>query len=115
MLRIIAFIVLVSFFQQCISPEPEVPKVNLSDPPAFPKRRDIIVSVDNKQQLYIGTEKIDTSLLDSLLPVEIKKFTVNTDTPTVVINADTAAWYGTVYHIMRIAKKNGAKVVATVR
>ena len=37
------------------------------------------------------------------------------DTPSVVINADTSAYYGEVFRIMRIAKQNGAKVAALVK
>jgi biopolymer transport protein ExbD len=37
------------------------------------------------------------------------------DTPTVVINADTTAFYGEVFRIMRIAKRDTAKVVANVK
>jgi biopolymer transport protein ExbD len=37
------------------------------------------------------------------------------DTPTVVINADTSAYYGGVFHVMGIAKKDTAKVVARVQ
>jgi biopolymer transport protein ExbD len=36
------------------------------------------------------------------------------DTPTVVINADTTAYYGEVYQIMLLAKKEKAKVVARI-
>lgn len=116
MTRIAAFIILFFLFQQCVLPEPGVPEVSVSDPPpAAMKRHNIMVSIDSKQQLYIGTQKIDTTLLDSLLPAEIKKFRALVDTPTVVINADTAAWYGTVFHIMKLSKMHGAKVVATIK
>jgi biopolymer transport protein ExbD len=37
------------------------------------------------------------------------------DTPSVVINADTAAFYGDVFRVMRIARKDTAKVVAIVK
>jgi biopolymer transport protein ExbD len=33
----------------------------------------------------------------------------------VVINADTSAYYGEVFRIMRLAKRNGAKVAALVK
>jgi biopolymer transport protein ExbD len=37
------------------------------------------------------------------------------DTPSVVVNADTSAYYGEVFRIMTIAKNNKAKVVALVK
>jgi biopolymer transport protein ExbD len=85
-------------------------------PPAGKRSGNVVVSIDSMQQLYIGASKIEPLMLDSLLSAEITKMrSSNFDTVTVVINADTAALYGTVYHIMRVSKKNGAKVVATVK
>jgi biopolymer transport protein ExbD len=49
-----------------------------------------------------------------MLRLEIKKYRAMVDTPTVVINADTAAYYGEVFRIMKIAKRDTAKVVARV-
>jgi biopolymer transport protein ExbD len=37
------------------------------------------------------------------------------DTPSVVVNADTSAYYGEVFRIMNVAKRHGAKVVAHVK
>jgi biopolymer transport protein ExbD len=45
---------------------------------------------------------------------EIRKYRSLVDTPTVVINADTAAQYGEVFRVMRLAKKEKARVVARV-
>ncbi|HQX97449.1 MAG TPA: hypothetical protein PLT02_11155, partial [Chitinophagaceae bacterium] len=58
--------------------------------------------------------KIESVMFDSLLRMEIKKYKAFVDTPTVVINADTTAYYGEVFRIMRIAKKDTAKVVARI-
>jgi biopolymer transport protein ExbD len=46
--------------------------------------------------------------------MEIRKQRTIVDTPTVVINADTAAFYGEVYRVMKIARKDTAKVVARI-
>jgi biopolymer transport protein ExbD len=55
-------------------------------------------------------------MIDTLLAREIEKYRRSPlDTPTVVINADTIAYYGEVFRIMRIAKLNKAKVVANVK
>ena len=78
-------------------------------------KQDIMVSIDNQQQFYIGSGKVDISMIDTMLVHEINRFKAIKDTPTVVINADTAAYYGEVFRIMRLSKKNGAKVVATVK
>ena len=37
------------------------------------------------------------------------------DTPSVVVNADTSAYYGEVFKVMQSAKRAGAKVVAIVK
>ena len=54
------------------------------------------------------------AIFDSLLRLEIRKYRAFVDTPTVVINADTSAYYGEVFRIMKIAKKDTAKVVARI-
>lgn len=54
-------------------------------------------------------------MIDSLLAQAINKYKATVDTPTVVINADTTAYYGEVFRIMRLSKRSGAKVVANVK
>lgn len=78
-------------------------------------KQNIMVSIDNQQQFYLGSTKIDVSMIDTALVREINKFKASVDTPTVVINADTASYYGEVFRIMRLSKKSGAKVVANVK
>jgi biopolymer transport protein ExbD len=78
-------------------------------------KQNIIVSVDKNHQFYLGTQPIQIALIDTLLKVEIDKSRRMVDTPSVVVNADTSAFYGEVFRIMNIAKKNGAKVVAHVK
>jgi len=77
-------------------------------------KQNIMVSIDKNQQYFIGTTKVESSIFDSLLRKEILKQKAFVDTPTVVINADTAAFYGEVFRIMRVAKKDTAKVVARI-
>ena len=57
----------------------------------------------------------DYSQLDTVLLAAVNKLHETVDTPSVVINADTIAYYGEVFRIMRIAKLNKAKVVANVK
>jgi biopolymer transport protein ExbD len=78
-------------------------------------KQNIMVSIDNQQQFFLGSTKIDMAMIDTMVVREINRFKATVDTPTVVINADTAAYYGEVFRIMRLSKKNGAKVVATVK
>jgi len=54
-------------------------------------------------------------MIDSMVKEHILKAKQKVDTPSVVINADTIAYYGEVFRIMRIAKQNGAKVAALVK
>src|SRR6476660_6652725 len=78
-------------------------------------KQNIIVSVDKDNQFYLGSNPIQISLIDTLLKEEINRSRRMVDTPSVVVNADTSAYYGEVFRIMNIAKKNGAKVVAHVK
>lgn len=78
-------------------------------------KQNIIVTVDKEQQFYIGTQMIPSEQLDTLLTQAIITARQSIDSPSVVINADTSAYYGEVFRIMRLAKRNGAKVAALVK
>jgi biopolymer transport protein ExbD len=77
-------------------------------------KQNIMVSIDKNQQFYLGTKKVEMGMIDTVLTREIVKFKALVDTPTVVINADTIAYYGEVFRVMRVSKLAGAKVVAHV-
>ncbi|MEI2739997.1 MAG: biopolymer transporter ExbD [Chitinophagaceae bacterium] len=112
----ILFIVLMFFLIVSTIANPNIVKMNN---PAGTKdtkaKQNIVVSVGKDQQYYIGTTKIESSVFDSMLRLEIKKYKAFVDTPSVVINADTAAFYGDVFRVMRIARKDTAKVTAMVK
>ena len=111
----ILFILLMFFLIVATLANPNVVKVGLPRGTKDTKaKQNIMVSIDKNQQYFIGTTKIDHSIFDSVLRDEIRKYKVFVDTPTVVINADTAAYYGEVFRIMRVAKKDTAKVVARI-
>ncbi len=111
----ILFILLMFFLIVATLANPNVVKVGLPRGTKDVKaKQNIMVSIDKNQQYYIGTTKIESGVFDSLLRNEIKKYKAFVDTPTVVINADTTAYYGEVFRIMRIAKKDTAKVVARI-
>jgi biopolymer transport protein ExbD len=111
----ILFILLMFFLIVATLGNPNVIKVGLPRGSKDTKaKQNIMVSIDKDQNYYIGTTKVESSIFDSLLRKEIRKFRLVVDTPTVVINADTAAFYGEVYRVMKIARKDTAKVVARI-
>lgn len=111
----ILFILLMFFLIVATLANPNVVKVGLPKGSRDTKaKQQIMVSIDKNQQFYLGTTPIPAASLDSALAAEIAKFSAQTDTPTVVINADTTAFYGEVYRIMLLAKKEKAKVVARI-
>lgn len=111
----ILFILLMFFLIVATLANPNVVNVGLPRGTKDTKaKQNIMVSIDKDQQYYIGTTKIASAIFDSMLRMEIRKYKAFVDTPTVVINADTAAFYGEVFRIMRVAKKDTAKVVARI-
>jgi biopolymer transport protein ExbD len=112
----ILFILLMFFLIVATLANPNVIKVGVPRGTKDTKaKQNIMVSIDNEQQFYLGANKVDGTMIDSSLVREIDRFKLTVDTPTVVINADTAAFYGEVFRIMRLSKKSGAKVVANVK
>jgi biopolymer transport protein ExbD len=113
----ILFILLMFFLIVATLANPNVVKVGLPRGSKDTKaKQNIMVSIDKEQNYYIGASKVDHAMIDTLLLREIEKYRKSPlDTPTVVINADTASYYGEVFRIMRLSKKSGAKVVATVK
>ena len=112
----ILFILLMFFLIVATLANPNVIKVGLPKGTKDTKaKQNIMVSIDKDQNYYIGSSQVDHALIDSFLTREINKYKAKVDTPTVVINADTTAYYGEVFRIMRLSKKSGAKVVANVK
>ena len=113
----IIFILLMFFLIISTMANPNVVKVNNPTGTKDTKaKQNIMVTIDKNQNFYIGQNKIDPVLLDSFLKKEITRVRILVDTPSVVINADTLSFYGEVYRIMQIAKRNKpVKVVANVQ
>ncbi|MBC7949280.1 MAG: biopolymer transporter ExbD [Chitinophagaceae bacterium] len=113
----ILFILLMFFLIVATLANPNVVKVGIPRGTKDAKaKQNIMVSIDKDQNYFIGGNKIDHLQMDTMLVQAIEKYRKTPlDTPTVVINADTAAYYGEVFRIMRLSKKSGAKVVATVK
>src|SRR5215813_6376944 len=112
----IIFILLMFFLIVATLANPNVVKVGLPKGTKDTKaKQNIMISIDKQQNFYIGQRLIDKNNIDSLLGAEIRRMKAVVDTPTVVINADTTAFYGEVFRIMRIAKRDTARVVANVK
>ncbi len=112
----ILFILLLFFLIVSTLANPNVIKVNNPKGEKDTKsKQNIVVSIDKDQNIFIGQRQIDLAYLDSSLQIEVQKLKLLVDTPSVVINADTIAYYGEVFRIMQSAKRAGAKVVANVK
>jgi biopolymer transport protein ExbD len=112
----ILFILLMFFLIVATLANPNVIRVALPRATRDTKaKQNIMVSIDKDQNYYLGSTKVDHTMIDSFLTREINKYKATVDTPTVVINADTTAYYGEVFRIMRLSKKSGARVVANVK
>lgn len=112
----ILFILLFFFLIVATLGNPNIVKVNN---PAGKKdtkgKQNIVISIDKNQKLYLGQKEIDINLIDTILRAEVNRQRAFIDTPSVVVNADTAAFYGDVFKVMQSAKRAGAKVVAIVK
>jgi biopolymer transport protein ExbD len=112
----ILFILLLFFLIAATLANPNLVRVNNPKGSKDMKaKQNIIVTIDKNHQFYIGQTQVPLNNIDTLLKEQIIKIRQSVDTPSVVVNADTIAYYGEVFRIMRIAKNNGAKVAALVK
>jgi biopolymer transport protein ExbD len=112
----ILFILLLFFLIASTLANPNLVRVNNPKGDKDMKaKQNIVVTVDKDQKYYIGTALVPSEQLDTLLTQSIVNAKKTIDSPSVVINADTVALYGEVFRIMRLAKRNGAKVAALVK
>lgn len=112
----ILFILLMFFLITTTMANPNVVKVNNPRGTTDTKaKQNIVVSINKDQQLFLGQRLVNFSIIDSLLRMEVERIRPLVDTPTVVINADTIAYYGEVFRLMQAAKRAGARVVANVK
>lgn len=112
----ILFILLLFFLIVSTLANPNVIKVNNPKATKDTKvKQNVVVSIDKDQKIYIGQKEVEPAYLDSAIHAAVLKSTVGKDTPSVVINSDTLAYYGEVFRIMQSAKRSGAKVVANVQ
>ncbi|MGZ5221243.1 MAG: ExbD/TolR family protein [Chitinophagaceae bacterium] len=112
----ILFILLLFFLITSTLANPNLVKVNNPKGSKDSKgKQDIIVSIDKDNKFFIGGSSVENFMIDSMVKAHIIKAKEKVDTPSVVINADTSAYYGEVFRIMRVAKYNGARVSALVK
>jgi biopolymer transport protein ExbD len=112
----ILFILLLFFLIASTLANPNLVKVNNPRGSKDMKaKQNIIVSVNKDHQYFIGQQPIDFASIDSLLKFQIENARLVVDTPSVVVNADTSAYWGEVFKIMNIAKKYNAKVGVHVK
>lgn len=110
----ILFILLMFFLIVSTLANPNV--IKLSQPTSqgdTKAKQNVVVSIDVNKQYYIGTTPIAFDSLEiALQPVLAKE---KTEVPTVVINADKSVDIDAVVHLMKVAKKLGAKTVLSVQ
>lgn len=112
----VLFILLMFFLLVSTLANPNVVKVSNPKGKSDSKvSQNIVVTVTKDQKVFIGTRQIDMLYIDSLLKKEIEKDKKFADTPTVVMNIDTSAYYGMAFKIMEAAKRNKAKLAANIK
>src|SRR5882672_11569051 len=80
----ILFILLMFFLIVATLANPNVIRVGVPRGTKDTKaKQNIMVSIDNKQQFYIGSSKVDNAMIDTSLVREINKYKATVDTPTV--------------------------------
>jgi biopolymer transport protein ExbD len=75
----------------------------------------IMVSITKDHDVFIGQQKVNMLYIDSLIKYQVEQNRKGIDTPTVVLNVDTAAYYGEAFRIMEAAKKAKARVAANIK
>jgi biopolymer transport protein ExbD len=112
----ILFILLLFFLIASTLANPNIVKVNNPKGTKDMKaKQNIIISVNKDHQYFLGQKPIEFGSMDSILKMQIDEAKKVIDTPSVIVNADTSAYWGEVFKIMNIAKKYNAKVGVHVK
>ena len=109
----ILFILLLFFLIVSTLANPNVIKMSVPKSKSDTKQKQsVVVSVDKDKNMYVGSKKIITDSLESVL----RKYINEGDSikPAVVINADSIAQWGEIVRVMKVARKLGATTSATV-
>ncbi len=108
----ILFILLLFFLIVSTLANPNVIKVSNPKAKADTKaKQTVVITVDQAQQLYIGSEPVAIQDLEAKLKLFLDK---ETEKPSVVINGDSTAHLGTAIQVMQVIKKLGATPVMAV-
>ncbi|WP_336517886.1 biopolymer transporter ExbD [Pollutibacter soli] len=109
----ILFILLMFFLIVSTLANPNVIKLSQPKSKSDTKaKQNVVVSVAQNQQYFVGTTRVSLdSLRSALLPAIQKE---KTDIPTVVINADKTVPLDDVVAVMRVARELGARTVLSV-
>ena len=112
----VLFILLMFFLLISTLANPNVVKVNNPKGKSDTRvNQTIVVTVTKDQNVFIGTQQVDMLYIDSLLKKAVDQNRKYVDTPTVVLNVDTAAYYGKAFRIMEAAKRAKAKLAANIK
>ena len=112
----VLFILLMFFLLISTLANPNVVKVSNPKGKSDTKvSQTIVVTVTKDQQVYIGTQHVNMLYIDSLIKKEVDQNRKFVDTPTVVMNIDTSAYYGQAFRIMEAAKRAKAKLAANIK
>lgn len=112
----VLFILLMFFLLVSTLANPNVVKVSNPKGKSDTKvSQNIVVTVTKDQKVFIGTQQIDMIYIDSLLKKEVENTRKYVDTPTVIMNIDTSAYYGQAFKIMEAAKRAKAKLAANIK
>ena len=112
----VLFILLMFFLLVSTLANPNVVKVSNPKGKSDTKvSQNIVVTITKEQKVFIGTEQINMNFVDSLLKQKVDFNRRFNDTPTVVLNVDTSAYYGMAFKIMEAAKRAKAKLAANIK
>ena len=109
----ILFILLMFFLMISTLANPNVIKMSVPRARSDTKQKQsVVVSVDKDKNIYVGSKKIISDSLETVL----RKYINEGDSikPAVVINADSVAQWGEIVRVMKVARKLGATTSATV-
>lgn len=112
----ILFILLLFFLIASTLANPNLKKVN--NPKGTKDTRakqNIIVSIDKDNNFFIGTRPVESVMLDSMLAFQVEEARKKVDTPSVIINADTASSYGNVFRVLNLAEKMKVKKAVNIK
>lgn len=112
----ILFILLLFFLIISTLANPNVVKVSNPKGKSDTKvNQKIMVSITKNHEVFIGQQRVEMLYIDSLIKYQVEQNRKGIDTPTVVLNVDTSAYYGEAFRIMEAAKKAKARVAANIK